>query len=308
MTWQILVVDDEPMNLEIIGEYLDGDGYSLTFAEDGEEAWEKLQAMQPPCDLILLDRMMPRLGGMGLLRRLKADERYRDVPVIMQTAASSPEQVREGIAAGAYYYLTKPYEPNDLLGIVRGALSEIADRRAAATSAALSDFSLADGQSVEFRFRTLQEAHDLAGQLAALCADMAPVAMGLTELLVNAIEHGNLGISYAEKKHLRQNDGWEDEIERRLASPGIGQRTAQIRIERTPSNVIFTVEDEGAGFDWERYLVFDAERAFDPNGRGIAIAKQVAFGSLEYRGRGNIVVATVPSVPKVAAAAQGHAS
>lgn len=297
MTWQILVVDDEPMNLEIIGEYLDGDGYNLTFAEDGEEAWGKLQAMQPPCDLILLDRMMPRLDGMGLLRLLKADARYRDVPVIMQTAASSPQQVREGIAAGAYYYLTKPYEPHDLLGIVHAALSEIADRRKATISAGQSHFSLADGQSVEFRFRTLQEAHDLAGQLAAVSPDMAPVAMGLTELLVNAIEHGNLGISYALKKHLRQNDGWEDEIERRLADPDIGQRMALVRIERTSSSVIFTVEDEGAGFDWTRYLVFDAERAFDPNGRGIAMAKQMAFGTLEYRGRGNIVVATVSTVP-----------
>ena len=297
MTWQILVVDDEPVNLEIIGEYLDDVQYHLTFAADGEEAWERLLAAQAgdtPCDVILLDRMMPRLSGMELLKRVKADSRFSTIPVIMQTAASAPEQVREGIAAGAFYYLTKPYEPGDLLGIVRAALAEIADRRASGESAGKGDFVLAVGQSAEFRFRTLDDAHDLAGRLAGLCADAAPVAMGLTELLVNAIEHGNLEITYTEKKLLRQNDGWEDEIARRSASAPFSQREASIHIVRTADAVVFTVEDQGKGFDWMRYLEFDPERAFDPNGRGIAIAKQVAFGSLEYRGRGNVVVATVP--------------
>ncbi len=299
MTWHILVVDDEPVNLEIIGEYLDEPIYSLTFAEDGEEAWEKLQAAQSspsPIDLIVLDRMMPRLGGIELLKRVKADQRYRHVPVIMQTAASSPEQVREGINAGAYYYLTKPYEPDALLGVVRAALEDVADQRASASAAAsVGVYQLPVGETRVIDFHTLDEAHHLAGELATLCAEPSLVAMGLTELLVNAIEHGNLGISYAEKKALRQKDGWEDEVARRLADPAYAQRRARVSIVRDSGAVVFTVEDEGAGFDWQRYLEFDPERAFDPNGRGIAMARQVAFGKLEYRGRGNVVVATVSS-------------
>lgn len=292
--WNILVVDDEPVNLEIIGEYLDEPIYALTFAVDGEDAWEKLCAATSPHHLIVLDRMMPRLGGMELLHRVKADARFAHVPVIMQTAASSPEQVREGIAAGAYYYLTKPYEPDALLGVVRAALEDVADQRAAAESAISAEtFILSPGEQREIVFHTLDEAHHLAGQLSTLCPDPAPVAMGLTELLVNAIEHGNLGISYAEKKHLRQHDGWEDEIAKRIGSPEYSERRARITIARHADKVCFTVEDEGAGFDWQRYLDFDPGRAFDPNGRGIAMARQVAFGTLEYRGRGNVVVATV---------------
>ncbi len=292
MAWQVLVVDDEPLNLEIIGEYLDDDAFALTYAVDGEDAWEKLRAAPAPIDLILLDRMMPRLNGIDFLRRIKAQDEYRDVPVIMQTAADSPTQVREGMAAGAYYYLTKPYEAKVLLGIVRAALDDMAERRQAARDVAASEFVLGIGDTAEFEFRTLVEAHTLAGRLAGLCEEGAPVAMGLTELLVNAIEHGNLGITYAEKKALRLADGWEDEVERRLGDPAMGGRRAHIRITRTEADITFCVEDQGNGFDWGRYLSFDPERAFDPNGRGIAMARQAGFSTLEYSGRGNVVRAT----------------
>ncbi len=309
MTWHILVVDDEPVNREIIGEYLDDPTYALAMAEDGQDAWEQLAAASEPFDLIVLDRMMPRMGGMELLHKVKADARFRHVPVIMQTAASSPEQVREGIAAGAYYYLTKPYDPEALIAVVHAALEDVTDQRAAADAGkAGTGFSLAVGEERVILFHTLDEAHHLAGELANLGGDVSALAMGLTELLVNAIEHGNLGITYAEKKQLRQNDGWEEEINRRLASADFASRRARITIGRQVASITFTIEDEGAGFDWQRYLEFDPERVFDPNGRGIAMAKQVAFGTLEYRGRGNIVVATVPVALASAAATVSAAS
>jgi DNA-binding response OmpR family regulator len=291
MTWHILVVDDEPLNLEIIGEFLDDPDYQLSNAEHGETAWQQLLVADPPFDLILLDRMMPVMNGMELLRRVKADSRFAHLPVIMQTAASAPEEVREGIEAGAYYYLTKPYQPTALHAIVRAALDEISERRRATASTLTPGLEL--GDRTEFLFRSLDEAHYLAGALAALCPDPGPVAMGLTELLVNAIEHGNLEISYAEKKQLRQSDGWEDEVARRLRLPEFAERVAKVTIERAPDEVCFVVEDAGQGFDWQTYLEFDPQRAFDPNGRGIAMARQVSFAQLQYRGRGNIVAAVV---------------
>ena len=96
----ILVVDDEPFNREIILEILDDPGYRLSVAEDGDEAWTRLSQAGETFDLVLLDRMMPGIDGLEILRRMKAAPALRDLPVIMQTAAASPEQVREGIAAG----------------------------------------------------------------------------------------------------------------------------------------------------------------------------------------------------------------
>lgn len=300
MTWHLLVVDDEPVNLEIIGEYLDDPNYQLTYAQNGEEAWNALLAAQltaAPCDLLILDRMMPVLNGMDLLRRVKSDLRFKDLPVIMQTAASAPEQIQEGLDAGAYYYLTKPYEPNALVAIVHAALADISERRQSEVFAHSAEAAPDIGACSVFPFATLSEAQHLAGRLAMLCPDSSPAAMGLTELLVNAVEHGNLGITYGEKKALRQNDGWEGEIARRLTLPEYAGRIARVTVERKDDKLIFIIEDQGGGFNWQRYLEFDPERAFDPNGRGIAMARQVGFSDLEYRGNGNIVVATLSLTP-----------
>jgi hypothetical protein len=112
--------------------------------------------------------------------------------------------------------------------------------------------------------------------------------------MVNAVEHGNLGVTYQEKAQLKWEGDWEGEIARRLTLPEYSDRVATIRVERLAAETVrFTISDEGAGFDWQKFLTFDPDRAYDPNGRGIAMAKMLSFASLEYQGLGNVVVATV---------------
>ena len=118
---RILLVDDTPDNLEALQRALRHESARLLTAGDGEAAWELLD-QDPRVDLVLLDLMMPRLDGLSLLRRMKADQRFREVPVVLQTADTSPERIAEGIAAGAFYYLTKPLDLQVLRGIVRSAL------------------------------------------------------------------------------------------------------------------------------------------------------------------------------------------
>lgn len=289
--WHVLAVDDEPLNLEIMREYLDDPRIDLDLAPNAERGWQRLQEAGTPYDLVILDRMMPGMNGIELLRRMKADSRFRRIPVVMQTAASSPEQVREGIEAGAYYYLTKPYEPAALLAIVRGALADVEDHAAAMARSAQQAEGLRMMESAEFRFRSLDEAMRLAGLLASLCPSPETAALGLSELMVNAVEHGNLGITYAEKVALKREDAWESEIQRRLGQPEYRERRAHVSVRRTAEEISFVIRDEGQGFDWRRYLDFEPERAFDPNGRGIAMARAMTFSRLEYRGSGNEVVA-----------------
>lgn len=295
--WRILVVDDEPLNLEIIGDVLDDPSYIVSNAANGEIAWQAMLAAESPPQLLVLDRMMPVLDGIDLLKRIKAEPRFADIPVIMQSAASSASDIAEGVAAGAWYYLPKPYAPNDLLVIVRAALEEVAEREAA-NQVMRNRRSVLDLLDVaEFEFHTLKQAADLALTLGGLCPDPASAALGLSELLVNAVEHGNLGIGYAEKSEMRRNDVWEREVESRLDDPVLGARRARVAFRRMPDRLVFTISDEGAGFDWRSYLEFSPERAFDPNGRGIAMARQASFTVLDYQDRGNIVVATVPRSP-----------
>ena len=120
---KILAVDDEEINLEILLDDLTLAGYEVICAEDGQIAWDLLQ-LHDDIEVILLDRMMPVMNGMELIGKLKADDRYKNIPVIMQTGAAATEQVKEGIDAGVYYYLTKPYDEELLLAIVASAIED----------------------------------------------------------------------------------------------------------------------------------------------------------------------------------------
>lgn len=293
MTAHLLVVDDEPINLEIIEEYLEDSGFSADFCDSGEAAWQALNQGHRLYDAVLLDRMMPGLDGMALLRRIKPDPRFGTLPVIMQTAACSPQQIREGLEAGAYYYLTKPYEREGLLAIIRAALVDARERKALLQQEAERWRGMLFLQEARFRIRTVEEAGQLAAFLAQACPQPEQAQLGLSELMLNAVEHGNLGITYAEKASLKQEDGWHRELERRAALPENLGKTVEITVSRQPEVLLVRIEDQGQGFDWTPYLEFSPERAFDPNGRGIALARMMSFSALEYMGKGNVVQATL---------------
>lgn len=290
---RVLVVDDEQLNLFIIEEFLEQEDIELEMHSSPLEAWSSLSAADSNFSLVVLDRMMPELDGMELLRRMKREARFGDIPVIMQTAASSPDQVREGLEAGAYYYLTKPYEPEALISIVRAALEDRRARQLLRSRAARLEEAQALIRSVEYSFVTLDDISALVPVLADMCPSPNVVAPGLSDLMVNAVEHGNLGVSYQEKSLLKWEGDWEEEIRRRLALPQFHGRFATVRVERDTEWLTFTIADQGEGFEWSKFLTFDPERAFDPNGRGIAMAGMMSFASLEYQGKGNVVVARV---------------
>ena len=290
---RILVVDDEQLNLFIIEEFLEQENLQLELHSDPLAAWASLSAPDSDFSLVVLDRMMPNLDGIELLRRMKRESRFVDIPVIMQTAASSPDQVREGLEAGAYYYLTKPYEPEALISIVRAALNDRQTRSLLQQRSAHLEDSKRLLRMAEYEFVSLNDVSSLVPVLAAYCPVPDTVAPGLSDLMVIAVEHGNLGVSYQEKSMLKWAGDWAAEISRRLLLPQFHGRHASVRVERRADTVVFTISDQGAGFAWEKYLSFDPDRAFDPNGRGIAMAKMMSFASLEYQGCGNVVVATV---------------
>src|SRR5512139_1231298 len=150
----LLIVDDTPVNLLLITRFLEDCAYRLETANSGEEAWAMLQAAPDRYDAVLLDRMMPGMDGMEVLRRIKQDSRLKLLPVILQTAASFPEQLAEGLRAGAYYYLTKPFDREVLRAVVATAIRDGAERIVEAED--IDSMRLAIGQLKEalFTFRT----------------------------------------------------------------------------------------------------------------------------------------------------------
>jgi len=145
----------------------------------------------------------------------------------------------------------------------------------------------------EFRYRNLSEARDLALLLADASLDPGRTLNGYSELLINAVEHGNLSISYAEKSTLMNEGRWAEEVETRLQHPDFTDRRVNVTLEKTANANCVTITDQGNGFDWQTYVEFSPERVFDLHGRGIAMSKVISFDGLEYLGKGNSVVTTV---------------
>jgi two-component system alkaline phosphatase synthesis response regulator PhoP len=120
MGCSILVVDDDPRIVRLVEINLTQEGHQVRSAGDGEAALAAVAAERP--DLMILDVMMPVLDGFETLKRLKGDPATADIPVIMLTARSQDEDVFEGYGTGAQWYLTKPFEPSELRGVVRHVL------------------------------------------------------------------------------------------------------------------------------------------------------------------------------------------
>ena len=292
-TPRVLVVDDHALDRKLLTIHLQPEGYDVETAEDGVEAWGKLRADPQRYDVILLDRTMPRMDGMQLLGKIKDDEDLRMVPVIMQTALAHRDEILEGIRAGAYYYLTKPYDVDMLKSVVRTAISDYQGYRDLQVRVRKELNSLRLMQKGVFTFQTVEQARDLGAMLANTCPDPSATVIGLTELLINAVEHGNLGITYEEKSKLYATGGWNAEVQRRLALAENAQKHAEVELERDDDVIRFVIRDEGTGFDWRAYLQVDPGRAFDTHGRGIAMANRLSFSHIEYRGCGNEVIGTI---------------
>jgi len=118
----ILIVDDEPANLDMLRQELDEEGYRLLTAVDGEQALIKVQEHVP--DLVLLDVMMPRVDGFTVCRILKGSGKTVLIPVILLTALRSHEDRVRGIEAGADDFISKPFDRDELLAKIRALLRQ----------------------------------------------------------------------------------------------------------------------------------------------------------------------------------------
>ena len=109
---KVLIVDDEPFNVDVLQQELEELEYQVITASNGKEALEKIKSQQP--DLILLDLMMPVMDGFTVLSEIKADDELRAIPVIIVSAEHDSKSVVKGIKQGADDYITKPIDAEHL--------------------------------------------------------------------------------------------------------------------------------------------------------------------------------------------------
>ena len=117
---RILIVDDNPTNLEVLRVRLGAQGYELVTAVDGEDALAKVREFEP--DLVLLDVMMPIMDGWDTLKTIKGNEATLNIPVVMVTAKIGEEDRARGLREGATDYICKPFAPREVVQRVKSIL------------------------------------------------------------------------------------------------------------------------------------------------------------------------------------------
>lgn len=117
----VLVVDDDRVIQQLLVVNLELEGYDVETASDGEQALEKIASVKP--DIVLLDIMMPKYDGWEVCRRAKADKATAGIPIIFLSARAQDLDVRRGIELGVAAYMTKPFDPLELMDVVKRVLA-----------------------------------------------------------------------------------------------------------------------------------------------------------------------------------------
>ncbi len=293
----ILVVDDDRIALMTLEVLLQSQGYTVITAISGKSACEIIEKEHKVIDAILLDRMMPEMDGFQVIEWLKKQQNLTKIPIIMQTGSDRPDQIKEGIDAGVFYYLTKPIAEEVLRSVVSSAVKESKQKKVLRSelSSHRSSFKLMN--RAVFQVQTISEAENISCFVANCFPDPETVLPGVAELIVNAVEHGNLSISYEDKTALLLSGGWREEVDKRAQLPENIKKRVEIDFVKEGNKYVIKISDQGSGFFWQKYMNADPSRALENHGRGIARANMI-FSKLEYNKEGNQVFATIDSTLK----------
>lgn len=121
MTAHLLLVDDEPGLRDAVQAYLEDSGFSVDVASNAQAGWEQLEAHKP--ELVITDIMMPQVDGYQFLAQMRGDPRFKDLPVVFLTAKGMTRDRIQGHKAGVDAYLSKPFDPDELVAIVENLLA-----------------------------------------------------------------------------------------------------------------------------------------------------------------------------------------
>ncbi len=148
---------------------------------------------------------------------------------------------------------------------------------------------------LELEFKSLDEARAVTELISILYPSYDRVYFGILELLINAVEHGNLEIGFSEKSKLLESGTWADEIKKRLALNEYACRKVKVQFSRDEKEITLKIEDCGKGFNWKEYLSKEdlSSSKTEKHGRGIIMSKIMCFDEMLYEGSGNIAIAKV---------------
>jgi CheY-like chemotaxis protein len=286
---RVAIVEDDPGTRLFMEETVKNLGYEMRSAEDGIKGLDLIRDWEP--HLVLLDILMPGLDGLAVLEAIRDEE--IDTIVIINTAYGTEDHAIRALRLRANDYLKKPVRHAELIPLLRKFEQIVAAREA---PAGLPDFV------AERRCRVVMGNHlDQVARVADYLANESQmgsnrplklgIMLGLVELLNNAVEHGNLGITHEEKTEALSSSpsALRDLFEERMSDPARASRRVTVDMVSTPEYAEWVIADEGEGFDWRPVLEsLDVPDPLELHGRGIFLAT-CYFDKVEFLGSGNAV-------------------
>lgn len=294
---RVLVVEDDEASRVFMAFAAKSRGHEVACAEDGGRGLAAFLEFRP--DIVISDINMPEMDGLEMLEKIRQVD--SESVVIINSTLDSPQYTLKALRLKANDYLVKPVLEKDMLSLLDKYSAILAERTAEDGLP-----GIVSRRELEIEFpNSIDAIGRIADRMmretehAIAPIDRLGIRLGLVELLANAIEHGNLEITYDEKTRALAGgvEGWRKLVETRAGTKPYVDRRVTVEFKMDRARCEWTVTDQGPGFD--RALVPDPN---DPrnlltasHGRGIMLAG-IQFDELEYIGRGN-KVRTVKRLP-----------
>ncbi len=288
---KVLIVEDDESSRSYLETAVSGQGYEVELAVDGRMGLEKFKQFDP--DLVLSDIRMPNMDGLQLLADIRKIR--SDVIVVIMTGYGSETYALQALELKANDYLCKPIRHQNLIAILRKYAESLPANQPEENIPGLTQ-----AKSSQVEFSSLMKlvptvVDKLVDEVKNLVDEdgLLGIRLGLIELITNAIEHGNLGISYDEKSETMEDGGTigiDALIHAREESSECREKKVTIDFVQQPKYVEWVIRDEGKGFDWKELekKSQEGDSILSLHGRGIFLSR-FQFDELEYEGVGNVV-------------------
>jgi DNA-binding response OmpR family regulator len=285
-TNRILIVDDEEILRNLIVKFMKKEGYEPIEASDGKSAIELYRITNP--HVVLSDVRMPGMDGITLLQKVKSID--PQAIFILMTGYGDEETVLEALRAGATNFFKKPFNFKEVSDVIH---SVIRHKMMIDISPFYSESLVEETKQFEIvteNANILPVINQIGIHLKNLFpeSDIINLKIGIEEMITNAIEHGNLCISFDEKSEALSRGRLGKLIRERMKDKNNGEKKVYVRSHLSPSELKIVIIDEGKGFDWRTLPDPDDDNFLNYHGRGIFLTR-IFYDEVLFNEQGNQV-------------------
>jgi len=280
------VVDDQEALRTLLARLLEREGFDPVQAEDGAQAVELYKSEAPL--VVVSDIMMPKMDGLTLLNEIRRID--RNATVILMTGQGNEDVLLKALRGGATNFFKKPFAVRELIDEIR----KVVEFRLEAARSSLFSPLLVEETKTFVMPRADSPFFPIINQITLQlpcilpAEDILNLKIGIEEVITNAIEHGNLGITFEEKSKAIQDGRLADLIAAKGRESDAAGRSVRITSRLSPQRFEITIRDDGRGFNWRDLPAVIPENLLAFNGRGLFLTK-IYFDEVSFNDAGNEV-------------------